>query len=133
MKLYVNVSTTISTDVVIEAPNKTKAEEIARNLAFDDDDFVSVIVDAFNSDYEAYRPKYWTFDAMYEAPDSEEAMNKSTNDKKWACPDCSTDEFGYVTDYVVLDKVDGGWQCPKCGCYTGFPEADACFDLSEEE
>ena len=53
--------------------------------------------------------------------------------QKWACPDCSTDEFGYVTDYVVLDHVKGGWECPKCGCFTSAPEEDLCFDLSEEE
>ena len=72
-KFYVSISTTLSTDRVIEADTEEEAVEKARQLAWDDDDFSYVVIDSFNTDYEGYRTKYWEFKGCGEAPDDEEA------------------------------------------------------------
>lgn len=48
--------------------------------------------------------------------------------QKWACPDCSDE---YAGEYVILDHTEHGWECPKCGCGTSYPEDDACIDVSD--
>jgi len=72
-KFYVSISTTLSTDRVIEADTEEEAVEKARQLAWDDDDFSYGVIDSFNTDYEGYRTKYWEFEGCGKAPDDEEA------------------------------------------------------------
>lgn len=48
--------------------------------------------------------------------------------QKWACPVCSDERAG---EYVILDHTEHGWECPKCGCGTSYPEDDACIDVSD--
>ena len=52
-------------------------------------------------------------------------------DFNWACPDCSFDENGYVTDYVKLDYRKGEWTCPECGCSTFSPTDDICLQMDD--
>lgn len=47
---------------------------------------------------------------------------------EWACTDCSCDEYGYPLEPVILEHDGAGYTCPRCGCRTICPEADACHD-----
>lgn len=49
----------------------------------------------------------------------------------WACPDCSCDKHGFITDYVKLDYHKGSWTCPECGCSTSSPTDDICLQLDD--
>ena len=75
-KFFVNVSTTMSTDVVIAAESEEEAVKIARDMAFDDYDFAQRVIDSWSGDSDTYRAKYWEFDGCGEANDMYEADNE---------------------------------------------------------
>lgn len=48
----------------------------------------------------------------------------------YACPECSSGDYGYPIDEVILERGNDGWYtCPRCGRSTSAPLEDACWEV----
>lgn len=47
---------------------------------------------------------------------------------RYCCPDCS-DVYGEYPVLLDYDPIKESWQCPSCGCSTGYPGEDLCWSL----